>query len=145
VLIGVEETPNAIAIDFSTVRQIDITGMKVIDETLSEGRTRGVRFVLFNIHPEIAAVLAKFGVKNDESTKEVNLDKYLALSTLPTKLFKYAAAIEASEPSASDAGKAEDVVVDVEGGEGVEGDLVKGIELTAVNDSAYKAVPAGEN
>jgi len=147
VLVGVEEVPNAIAIDYSMVRQTDITGMKVILETLEEGRTRGVRFVIFNIHPELAPQLKKYGIVNDESTKQVNLDKYLALSTLPTKEFKYVVADGSVSGSDSNNNK-EDRGLDVEGGlMDANSQLAlredtsdgKGIELSSV--AGYRVIP----
>jgi SulP family sulfate permease len=79
---GVEDIPKAIVIDFSVCRMIDLTGLKVVSEILSESRAKGVKNVIINIHPELVHQLKKFGIKNDSSTEDCYLDPYLYLSSL---------------------------------------------------------------
>jgi len=40
-----------------------------------------VKILFFNLTDDIAKSFAKFGIRNDRSSREVPLDKYLALAT----------------------------------------------------------------
>jgi MFS superfamily sulfate permease-like transporter len=117
VLNGVEDVPAAVALDFSICRLIDLTGLKVISEVLHEGRGKNVKFVLFNVHPELVPQFTKFGIVNDSSTKQINLDIYLAMSDLKVK--------KTAEDSVSDSDEVDVEAAIIDGGD------LKGVELVS--------------
>lgn len=71
--------------------------MEEIAECARDARHKGIKFVAYNIHSdEVYQSMNKFGIKNNRSTEDVNLEPYIALSTLsllapeevaPVKLF----------------------------------------------------------
>jgi MFS superfamily sulfate permease-like transporter len=78
----VDFLPVAIAIDFSAVRVLDITGLQTLSEIMAEARAKGVHVVAFNIKESLVEEMTKFGITNDASTPEANLDEYLKQSQL---------------------------------------------------------------
>jgi len=82
----VSELPRAIALDLSSVKVIDLTGLHSFEEILHEGRSKGIKFVLFNVLDSLKPRFVKFGIYSDNSTIELNLDSFLRSSAVPAKL-----------------------------------------------------------
>ena len=83
------EAPRAIVVDFSFVHLIDLTGLQGIDEIQREVRRQGVAVVFINVLPQLQRELSKFGIINNDSTSDNNLDEYLVDSgdVIPRKSF----------------------------------------------------------
>jgi len=80
---GVASLPKAIVLDMTAVRVLDLTGLEEIAECARDARIKGIKFVAYNIlSDEVYQMMTKFGIKNNRSTEDINLEHYLALSTL---------------------------------------------------------------
>jgi len=78
ILEGVETLPKAIVIDFKLVRIIDLTAMLRLEEMTRNARAKKVKVVFFNVSDAVAASFNKFGLRNDRSSRDLNLDEFLA-------------------------------------------------------------------
>eukprot|EP01035_Chromulina_nebulosa_P019955 gene19955-25923_t len=77
----VDERPLAVAIDLQHVEYIDLTGLQGLLELFENLHKIEVKLVLFNASEPVAAQLNKFGIENDVSTLNINVEEYLNLST----------------------------------------------------------------
>jgi hypothetical protein len=68
----------------SATRVCDLTGLQALAELMFEARMKKVKVVIINEPGVIRDQLIHFGIKNDHSSLEVDLDEYLAQSELPT-------------------------------------------------------------
>lgn len=80
-----EVLPRALILDFTSVVVIDVTGLMTLTELCRETRQLGVLVVIVKSRPHITRAMAKFGLYNDSSTAEVNLDRFILASDLPEK------------------------------------------------------------
>lgn len=80
-----EVIPRAVILDFSSVTVMDTTGLNSLQEAMHEARKLKSVVVIIKSRRHITASLHKFGIYNDASTPDVNLDEYLALSELSVK------------------------------------------------------------
>ena len=71
--------PRAVILDFSSVTVIDITGLAFLKESMTEARKLKSLVVITKARRHITAALNKYGIYNDASTADVNLDEYLTL------------------------------------------------------------------
>ena len=71
--------PRAVILDFSSVTVIDVTGLAFLKESMDEARKFKSLVVIIKARRHITAALSKFGIYNDASTADVNLDEYLTL------------------------------------------------------------------
>jgi sulfate permease, SulP family len=74
--LGVKTLPQAIIIDLCIVKSIDYTGLETLTSICHELREKHVLVYLINIHPYVQESLTRFKIQNDESTKEINFEKY---------------------------------------------------------------------
>ena len=74
-----EVIPRAVILDFSSVTVMDTTGLNSLQEAMHEARKLKSVVVIIKSRRHITASLHKFGIYNDASTPDVNLDEYLAL------------------------------------------------------------------
>jgi len=81
----VSDLPRAIVIDLAAVRLIDITGFHAFKEIFQAGRAKGIKYVLYNVRDVLKHPLEKFGLYNDDSSLEVNLELYQSQSAIHTK------------------------------------------------------------
>lgn len=73
---GVDELPKAIVIDMCLVKTVDLSGLEALESAIHEVRLKGVKVAIININPEINAYLTKFGITSDESSDDINFEKY---------------------------------------------------------------------
>ena len=73
---GVDELPKAIVIDMCLVKTVDLSGLDALESAIHEVRLKGVKVAIININPEINTYLTKFGITSDESTEELNFERY---------------------------------------------------------------------
>lgn len=71
--------PRAVILDFSSVTVMDTTGLTSLKEAIHEARKLHSAVVITKSRRHITASLHKFGIYNDASTSDLNLDNYLAL------------------------------------------------------------------
>ena len=73
-----EVVPRAVILDFSSVTVIDVTGLTILKEAIHEARKLNSLVVITKSRRHITAAMTKFGIYNDASTTDVNLDEYLS-------------------------------------------------------------------
>eukprot|EP01035_Chromulina_nebulosa_P020825 gene20825-26993_t len=76
-----DELPAAIVLDLVGVKIIDLTALIRLEESVKFARKKKVKMVFFNVDDIIARSLSKFGIVNDVSSENVNLDQFLAKAT----------------------------------------------------------------
>lgn len=74
--------PSALVIDIGICRVLDLTGMQCLAEIMHEARVKKVKCVVFNETPEVCQLLTAFGIKNDASSRHVDLDEYISKSSI---------------------------------------------------------------
>jgi MFS superfamily sulfate permease-like transporter len=75
-LVGVEKLPVAIVVDMCIVKTIDLSGLHALESAMKEVRSRGVLIAYINASPDIAHLLAEFGIRNDKSSPDFNFELY---------------------------------------------------------------------
>lgn len=80
----VASLPSAIVIDLSLTRFCDLTGLQALAEIMFEARVKGVKAVVINEADVVRQQIIHFGIVNDVSSDDVDLDAYLAQCQLPT-------------------------------------------------------------
>jgi hypothetical protein len=74
--------PQAVVLDLSMVKILDITGLHSMAEFSHDARTLGVLVAIVNTSPSVTAQMLKFGITSDVSNEEVNIDEYVVRSRI---------------------------------------------------------------
>ena len=69
--------PKAVVIDLSNARVIDVTGLIALKESTEDLRAKKILVVVTNATKAIEKSIVKFGIVNDASTEDVNLEEFL--------------------------------------------------------------------
>ena len=75
-----EKLPKAIIIDFHFCRVIDLDAMVTIEDMVHTARQKKVKVVILNVSTVLSNQLKKFGFRNDRSSADCDLDKFLGLA-----------------------------------------------------------------
>lgn len=68
--------------DFASTRLVDLTGLETISEMLHDLRLEGLKVVVVITSPHVTRQMAKYGIASDASTPELNLERFVGLSSL---------------------------------------------------------------
>jgi hypothetical protein len=74
--------PQAVVLDLSMVKILDITGLHSMAEFSHDARALGVLVAIVNTSPSVTAQMLKFGITSDVSNEEVDIDEYVLRSRI---------------------------------------------------------------